>query len=129
MKILDRFTAYFANFKEYLTNEVELVKLTIMRKLGNVLGLIFSAIFIMFLFHITIALIGIWIGFYLSEIYDSTSIGFGITVLIYIAWTMISIIFRNALLVKPFSKLIINSMLELEELDKLKQEAKNEDEN
>ncbi len=121
MKITEKITSYIKNLKEYINSELDLLKLSAMRKIGNLLGLIFSAIFIMFLFHITIALIGIWVGFWLSEIYDSTSIGFGITVLIYILWTFISIVFRNALLVKPFSKLILKSMLEIEEQERLEQ--------
>lgn len=121
MKITETITTYIKNLKDYINSELDLLKLSAMRKIGNLLGLIFSAIFVMFLFHITIALIGIWVGFWLSEVYDSTSIGFGITVLIYMLWTIISIVFRRTLLVKPFSKLILKTMLEIEEQEKLEQ--------
>ncbi len=85
------------------------------------MGMAFSALFIIVLFHITMALAGIWLGFWLGELLDSTTLGFGVTVLIYILWLILSVVFRRTLLIKPFTKLIISTIIEEEELEEEKE--------
>lgn len=89
------------------------------------LGLIFSTIFIIMMFHLCMLLLGIWIGFLLSGMFDNYMIGFGVTTGIYAIWLAISIKYRKTLLIKPFTNLMVSSLTELESRRK---QTKNQDE-
>lgn len=89
------------------------------------LGLIFSTIFIIMMFHLCMLLLGIWLGFLLSGLFDNYMIGFGVTTGIYAIWLAISIKYRKPLLIKPFTDLMISSITERE---KRKNASNKEDE-
>lgn len=114
---------YVNNFKEYLDAEVTLIKYQLVKKVGNFMGLVFSAIYVMLLLHFTMAMGGIWLGFWLGEVLGSYTQGFGITVLIYVLWLICCIVFRRTLLVQPFGKLLVASLIEHEELKKDEEES------
>ncbi len=84
---------------------------------------VFAAVFIITMLNITLALIGIWFGFFLSELLDSLSVGFGLAGLSYLLVLTLIIIFRKPLLIRPFTNISIVAMQELR-LDEEDSESK-----
>jgi Zn-dependent protease with chaperone function len=121
MKIIDYISQYFARIKEYIETEIDLVKLKMTQRVGGVLGIVFSGFFMITLFHITVVFIGVWVGLIFSEALESTIKGFGITVLFYVVWLVVSLVFSKQLLVRPLSKIITSAMLDQEEEEKLRE--------
>lgn len=112
MSIKDLITKFFSGFQDYYNTEKELLKLKIIKEISGVMGIVVGAVFIIMLFHITIALIGLWLGFWISSMLGSYALGFGITGLIYLIWLIISVIFRKKLLIKPFTDFVVTAMTE-----------------
>ena len=112
MSIKDIINKFFGGFQEYIDTEKELLKLRIVKEISGVLGIVIAAVFLIMIFHIGIALIGIWLGFLLSSVFDSYSIGFGITGSVYILWLAVLVVFRRPLLITPFTNIVISAMTE-----------------
>jgi fatty acid desaturase len=123
MSLSSTIKQYVQNFKAYLDAEVALVKYQLVKKVGNFMGLVFSAIYVMLLLHFTMAIAGIWLGLWLGEMLGSYTQGFGVTALLYLVWLICCIVFRHTLLVKPFSKLVVASLIEQEERIKNEEES------
>lgn len=117
MKIQEKINELFSGITDYIESEKEIIKLKLVRKVARLMGMVFSTVFIIILFHVCIAIIGIWLGFWLSDIYESFTTGFGITALIYVVWLALSIIFRQTLLVKPFTSAVVSAMVEEEKIE------------
>ncbi len=122
MNIKQKIAQLFSGVQEYIETEKELIKLKLVKEVAKQMGLVFSAIFIIMLFHICIALVGVWLGFVFADYYDSYTIGFGVTAGLYIIWFMVSIIFRKTLLIKPFTNAIISAMIDTGKADPKKDE-------
>lgn len=122
MKVLDKIKHFFQGIQDYLESEKELLRLKAVKVVSSFAGHLFSMVFLLILFHTTIALLGIWLGFWLSEVFDSFTMGFGITVIIYLLWFILTLIFRKALLVKPFTNAVVSAMADYKKEDEEDQE-------
>lgn len=125
MSIKEIINNIFGGFQKYIDTEKEIIRLKVVKELSRMLGLIFSTIFIIMMFHLCMLLLGIWLGFLLSGLFDNYMIGFGVTTGIYAIWLAISIKYRKPLLIKPFTDLMISSITERE---KRKNASNKEDE-
>jgi len=122
--IKDIINNIFGGFHKYIETEKELIRLKVIKEASRMLGLIFGTIFIIMMFHLCMALLGIWLGFLLSGLFDGNyMVGFGITTAIYTLWLFISIKYRKTLLIKPFTELMISTITE-----KRNKETEEEDE-
>lgn len=122
MTIKQKIAQLFSGVQDYIETEKELIKLKLIKEVAKQMGFIFSAIFIIMLFHICIALVGVWLGFVFAEYYESYTIGFGFTAGLYIIWFVVSIVFRKTLLIKPFTNAVISAMTDIDEPDLKKDE-------
>lgn len=116
MKLPNKIREFLHGIQDYIESEKELLRLKLIKKASSIAGSLFSAIFILILFHITIAFIGIWLGFWLSDVFNSLPLGFGATAIFYILWLVVSIIFRKALLVKPVVNIVVAALTEEDKL-------------
>ena len=123
MGIKDIINNLFGGFQKYIESEKEILRLRAIKEVSRMLGLIFGTIFIIMMFHLCMAFIGIWLGFLLSGIFDNNILGFGLTTGVYIIWLLISIKYRKKLFIKPFTDLMISTMTE-----KVSSKSKTEDE-
>lgn len=112
MKLPKIIRDFFASIQDYINTERELIRLKIVKKGSDVIAAIFSYLFIIILFHIAMAFAGIWLGLWLSDIFGSFIMGFGVTVLFYMLWLILVIVFRKSLLVKPFANLLVAAFTE-----------------
>lgn len=117
MSIKELFNKLTSGIQEYIQTEKELLKLRVIKELAGVLGMVFGAVFIIMLFHVAIALLGLWVSFYLSSILGSYTLGFGITGLLYLVWFTVSLIFRKTLLIKPFTSMVVAAMTDEEKIE------------
>ena len=124
MSIKDLFSKLTSGIQQYFETEKELLKLRIIKEVAGLLGIVFSAVFIIMLFHIAIALLGLWLGFWMSSLLGSFSYGFGATSLIYAVWLVISVVYRKTLLIKPFTSMVVSAMTDVDkdELEEKKDE-------
>lgn len=117
MSIKDLFSKLTSGIQQYFETEKELLKLRIIKEVAGLLGIVFSAVFIIMLFHIAIALLGLWLGFWMSSLLGSYAYGFGATSLIYAVWLVISVVYRKTLLIKPFTSMVVSAMTDVDEDD------------
>ncbi len=104
---------YIDQVKEYLRNETELIRLKIFRVIAMVAANLFAAIFVIIMLNITLAILGIWFAFFLSEILHSFVLGFGFAGLTYLVILFLIIVFRKALLIRPFANIAVAILQEL----------------
>lgn len=107
----------------YIDSEKELIRLKFIQKLSSIMGNLFSFIFLIALFHLTMAVIGIWLGIWVSEMLGSFTLGFGVTALFFGLWLFLAITFRKPLIVKPFERIMIKIMTAEENIDQQKNDA------
>lgn len=113
MKLINLIQKYIDQVKDYFRNETELIRLKIIRVMSIVAANLFAAIFIITMLNITLAIMGVWFGFFLSSLLDSFTLGFGFAGLTYLLILILIIIFRKPLLVRPFTNVAITIMQEL----------------
>jgi len=111
MKILDQLKDIGEHFKDYIESEKELLKLKAVKAISGSVAKLITAIFLIMLFHIALAIFGIWLGFFLGELLESYVLGFGLSVLAFILLFIIVIVFRQALLIGPITNAAISSMV------------------
>lgn len=110
MKIWDEFKAWVDQVKEYFLTEIGLFKLKSVRTVSAVVARAYALIFFLVFFNITLILGGLWLGFLLSEILNSTVYGFGLAFLTFILLFGVFIRFRKTLLIVPFQNLMIKAL-------------------
>ena len=113
MNPINLFNKFFGQIKDRFQNETELVRLKLIRALSSIAAQLFAAVFIIIMLNITLAILGIWFGFFLSGLLDSFAIGFGLAALSYLLILGLIIIFRHPLLIRPFTDISIAIMTEL----------------
>ena len=113
MKLINLFKKYIDQIKDYLQNETELIRLKIIRGTALVAAHLFAAIFVIIMLNITLAILGIWFGFFLSGLLDSFAMGFGLAGLTYLIILFLIIVFRKSLLIRPFSNIAVIILQEL----------------
>lgn len=116
MKLFDQIKDIGERIKVYLESEKELLRLWVVKKASSIVGNIFSFIIILFILDIALALVGIWLGFWLSDITGSYAIGFGLSAITFLILMLLLLIFRKPLLVRPFMNLAVRTMVEEENL-------------
>lgn len=104
---------FFSDLKnliiEYITNKLEIAKLSAYEKIAKIIALIFSGIVLVFVFFFTIVFLSLLAGFYFSEFYGSNFYGFGIVAVAYSIVFLILLLFRKQLL----EKFIINAVIRI----------------
>ena len=107
MKLPKVIRDFFASIQDYFNSEKELLRLKIVKKGSEVTAAIFSYLFIIMLFLMVLGFAGIWLGLWLSDVFGSFIIGFGVTALFYFVCLILAVAFRNSLIVKPLVNLLI----------------------
>tara|TARA_B100000678_G_C18203618_1_gene500490 strand:- start:767 stop:1135 length:369 start_codon:yes stop_codon:yes gene_type:complete len=90
------------HLKQYVKLEVEHAKYEAIEEGSKIIGSLFTFVFLLVFGCISTSLIGIFAGLYLSKVFGSYLLGFGVTSLGYILLFIIMVIFRKHLLEKPF---------------------------
>lgn len=117
MKIINQILRnYLGNIRTYIESEKELIKLKVVKTLSPAVANLIAVIFMIILFHITLALGGIWLGVYLGDIWENYPLGFGVSALVFIVLLLLVLVFRKPLLVRPFTNLAISSMVKEEKI-------------
>lgn len=93
--------------QEYFETEKELLRLKIVRQVSFLLAHLIAMLFVVILFNIMLAMAGIWLGFYFTELLGSHSIGFGLSAGIFVLLLVLVMAFRRTLLVKPFVNIAV----------------------
>lgn len=112
MKIWDEFKAWIEQVKEYFGTELELVKLKSVRAISAIAARAYALIFFVIFINITMILGGLWLGYFISELLDSTVWGFGIAFLAFVVLFFLLVRFRRAILIRPFQNLMIQALRE-----------------
>ncbi len=104
---------FFSDLKnlivEYFKNRLEIARLSVFEKIAKIIAVIFSAIILVFLFFLTILLLSLTGGFYLSNIFENNFYGFGIMAAFFLFLFILLLLFRKELL----DKLIINKVIRI----------------
>ncbi len=110
MKIWDEFKAWVDQVKEYFQTELELIKLKSVKTVSAIVARAYALIFFLIFINITMILGGLWLGFFLSELLESTVHGFGLAFFSFILLFALFVRFRKALLIGPFQNLMIRAL-------------------
>jgi len=104
---------FFSDLKnlivEYFKNRLEIARLSVFEKIAKIIAVIFSAIILVFLFFLTILLLSLTGGFYLSNIFENNFYGFGIMAAFFLFLFILLLLFRKELL----DKMIINKVIRI----------------
>lgn len=113
MNPINLFKKYIDQIRDYLRNETELIRLKILRGTALVAAHLFAAVFVIIMLNITLAILAIWFAFFLSEVLNSFTLGFGFAGLTYLSILILIIIFRKSMLIRPFTKIAVVILQEL----------------
>lgn len=113
MNLINLFKKYIDQIKDYLRNETELIRLKILRGSALVVAHLFAAIFIIIMLNLTLAILGLWFAFFLSDILNSYALGFGLSGLTYLTILILLLVFRKPLLIRPFTKIAVIILQEI----------------
>lgn len=116
MKILDKLKEPFNKILEYLESEKELLKLKVVRTLSHLAGNFLAAVFMIVFFNVFMVILSVWFGIWMGGLLNSYAWGFGLSALIFLLMLIILVRFRKALLVKPFENLVIQTAVDLEDI-------------
>ena len=95
------------NLHEWVELKIELFSLKFIRKSSTIGGILIWLMILSFLSLTILFFLGLTIGFWLSAIFNSNVIGFGITSGILILITLILILLRKQLFINPIIRIII----------------------
>lgn len=90
-----------------VNNEIELIKLRAYKNLSSILARAYMLISLSVFFMLTLVLSSLWLGFFFSDIFKSFNAGFGTVAAIYIVLFGLLVLFRKALLVRPFENFMV----------------------
>ena len=107
MKLPKVIRDFLASIQEYINTEKELLRLKLVKTGSEAVAAVFSFLFIIMLFLLVLGFTGIWLAIWLAEIFESFTIGFGLTAGFYFFWLILAMAFRKALIVKPLVNLLI----------------------
>lgn len=116
MKITDQIKQLGQSAKNYIEAEKELIKLKAVKNLSMAAAILVTVVFLIILFHIMLAMAGIWLGFYLGTIWESYPLGFGVSALAFVTILILVIIFRKPLLINPIVNAAIGTLVKDEKL-------------
>lgn len=90
------------DIRDYVKLQIEHAKYEVIEEGSRTIAGIFSFIFILVFFCISLLLLGICLGFFLTEVFKSSIAGFGIASAIFFFILLMMFIFRKQLLERPF---------------------------
>lgn len=93
--------------QEWVELKIELFNLKFIRKSSTIGGILIWLLILSFLSLTILFFFGLTIGFWLSNIYNSNVIGFGITTGVLILITIILVLLRKQLFINPIIRIII----------------------
>jgi hypothetical protein len=93
--------------KEYVETRFELFRLYALRLISQAAGYLTWILVSLLLFLLVLIFTGIVLGLWLSELFHSHLMGFGLTTLLLILLFILLAVFRNALFVNPVTQAII----------------------
>ncbi len=105
--IINNFEDVKEEFKNYIDNEIEYRKLTIVEKLSRVSVSIISNIIVLYFLLLILLFSSIAAGFYLGDILNSVSLGFIIIAGLYLLILVIIILLKRYIIEKPVIKSFI----------------------
>ncbi len=106
MKLPKVIRDFLAGIQDYIETEKELLRLKLVKKGSAAVAAIFSFLFIIMLFLLVLGFAGIWLALWLSDIFESFTVGFGLASGFYFFWLILAIAFRKPLIVKPLVNLL-----------------------
>lgn len=95
------------NIQDWVELKIELFSLKIIRKSSTIGGIIIWIMILSFLSLTILFFTGLTIGFWLSTLFNSNVIGFGITTGILMLITLILVLLRKQLFINPIIRIII----------------------
>jgi hypothetical protein len=98
--------------KDYLETKTDIYKLKAIRSSSLILGSLVWIIISAFLFFLLFIFIGLVLGFWLSELTDSLTIGFGLTTLLLLLVMLLVALFRKQLFIYPMIRIFIKMMVD-----------------
>jgi hypothetical protein len=106
--------------KKYLQTRLEIFKLSSIRVVSKIMGYLVWLLISTILFFLIAIFAGLTLGFWLSKLLSSYTLGFGIVLICMLALFGLLAMFRKILFVNPFIKMIIARIAK--ELDIVKKE-------
>ena len=99
-------------FKEYLETRYEIIRLKGIRSISKIAGSLAWIVISLLLGLLLLIFGGLTMGFWLSTIFDSNIMGFGITTLFIILLMIVLAVFRKQLFINPVIRNIIDNAAE-----------------
>lgn len=94
--------------KDYFETRMEVYRLQAIKAFSKTAGLLLWSIISIFLLFLVIIFAGIVIGFWLSGLFGSNVLGFGLTTLIMVIIIALLAFFRRQLFINPIIKSVIS---------------------
>lgn len=125
----DNFSNYFSETgkvaREYVETRLDLIKLQAAGKLSKALGLFFSLLMAFLLFFFVVVFLGMMLGFWIGEKYNSFTLGFAWAAGFFIFLFALILVFRKSLIQRPLANLLAAELVEeIEEMEERKEERK-----
>lgn len=105
--MLKIFQKLIDQLKEGWQSELAVLKLKALKNITNFLAHGYAVVFVLIFLNTTLLLSGLWLGFFLSTFFDSFSWGFGAAALGFIFLFILILVFKKALLIRPFQNFVI----------------------
>jgi hypothetical protein len=102
--------------KEYLETKIELTRLRLIRVVSRLAGHFIWVIVSLFLLSLLSTFIGLTLGFWLSYLTGSYTIGFGLTSIFILLLILLVVALRKVLFVNPIIRAIIKNTNEEDDL-------------
>jgi len=104
------FSEFSMEMRKYLEERAEIIKLDIIERFLVIFSGLLTIFIAILLFFGLFLYLSMSAGFYIGEITGKTSIGFLIVATVYVAITVLILIFRKAIIVRPFMKFVLGTM-------------------
>ena len=93
--------------QEYIEVRINIFKLELLRTNAKISGIILWMVSSIILFFFILIFAGITTGFYLSQVFHSYTVGFGITTGLITFLALLLTIFRKAIFINPIIRIIL----------------------
>jgi len=101
--------------KDYFDSQLELTKLKTAEQASKGISIMMTALIIGAFVLLTLICIGLYLGFYLAEYYDSYSTGFGLVSAGYILISILLFLFKSKIFIKPIQNKVIQEIFKDDE--------------
>lgn len=100
---------------QYVDTKIELLKAQWVEKTALIMGKMVTGLIVLFALFFSILFASLVLGYYFSEVLDSTVKGFGIVALVYVLFLLVVWIFRKKLIQQPISNFIVETIYQDDE--------------